>query len=59
VQPTACFVRLASKGPEPSLIQNQPHGAGRELLERRGVSVREAPSGAIAVLVFAVRTAEG
>jgi hypothetical protein len=42
-----------------TVIQNQPRGAGRELLERRGGSVREAPLAAIAVLVFAVRTAEG
>ena len=43
----------------PMLTQSQPLGADRELLERRGGSVREAPLAVIAVLVFAVRTAEG
>jgi hypothetical protein len=47
------------EGSGTGLIQNQPRRAGRELLERRGVSVREVPLAAIAVLVFAVRTAEG
>ncbi len=47
------------EGSGTGLIQNQPRGTGRELLERRGGSMREAPLAAIAVLVFAVRTAEG
>lgn len=47
------------EGSGTGLIQSQLRGAGRELLERRGGAVREAPLAAIAVLVFAVRTAEG
>ncbi len=53
------FRALGLEGSGTGLIQNQPRGTGRELLERRGGSVREAPLAAIAVLVFAVRTAEG
>ncbi len=47
------------EGSGTGLIPNQLRGAGRELLERRSGWVREAPLAAIAVLVFAVRTAEG
>ena len=47
------------EGSGTGLIQNQPRGTGRELLERRGGSVREARSAAIAMFMFAVRTAEG
>ncbi len=53
------FRAPALEGSGTGLIQSQPRGAGRELIERRCGSVREAPLAAIAVLVFAVRTAEG